>query len=176
MIDNLGHGPTTFISLNVVAPMNRELPPHSTEGNKHLFINKHHEIDVYRLIDLTKDSPSVELEISSQIAQLADVCWTDDAGVSIAPLDVINVIQAAGSYEAAKTASPVMSEHIEKIEHADLSHPILLHGNEVLDGVHRLARAKLENRTTITAKVLEEIPSEAITKDLTEDRDSNIGQ
>lgn len=54
---------------------------------------------------------------------------------------------------------PLVLEHVRLIEEVDLSYPIILgpHGR-VMDGMHRVARAILEARQTITAVRLTEVP------------------
>jgi hypothetical protein len=50
-------------------------------------------------------------------------------------------------------------EHVRLIEHADLSFPIILAANgEVMDGRHRIAKAALAGRATITAVQFAEDP------------------
>ena len=50
-------------------------------------------------------------------------------------------------------------EHVRLIEEVDLSYPIILGPDgRVMDGMHRVARAILEGRETITAVRLPELP------------------
>lgn len=51
-------------------------------------------------------------------------------------------------------------EHIQLIQEADLSYPIILCADgRVMDGMHRVAKAQLLNQKTIQAVQFEEIPS-----------------
>ena len=46
-----------------------------------------------------------------------------------------------------------------RVAEADLSYPVILGpGNRVMDGMHRVARALLESRTTIWARRFRELP------------------
>lgn len=51
-------------------------------------------------------------------------------------------------------------EHIQLIQEADLSYPIILCADgRVMDGMHRVAKAQLLNQKTIQAVQFEEMPS-----------------
>ena len=53
-----------------------------------------------------------------------------------------------------------VADHARRIYEADLSYPILLGPErEVLDGVHRLAKAYLEGRPTVNAIAFKELPN-----------------
>jgi hypothetical protein len=52
-----------------------------------------------------------------------------------------------------------VTEHFRRMAEADLSYPVILGpGNRVMDGMHRVARALLENRTTIRARRFRKLP------------------
>ena len=57
---------------------------------------------------------------------------------------------------------PSLNHHIRQIEKADYSYPIILYKGSIIDGMHRLAKAVIENQTMIKIKNLEEIPKEAL--------------
>lgn len=87
--------------------------------------------DVHRLIELSADLPVEEVAVES-IAELDTVHWFDD------------------HYRPTVRA---VIEHLELIEGADLAHPILLGADgRVMDGMHRVGKALLEGRPTITAR------------------------
>lgn len=44
---------------------------------------------------------------------------------------------------------------IKRIKNADLSYPIFVHDDDIVDGVHRLTKAKLEGKTHIKAYVFD---------------------
>jgi hypothetical protein len=49
--------------------------------------------------------------------------------------------------------------HFERVQRADLKFPIILSpGGFVLDGIHRIIKARLEGRTTILAIRLKQLP------------------
>ena len=49
--------------------------------------------------------------------------------------------------------------HFRRVAEADLSYLVILGpGNRVMDGMHRVARALLESRTTIRARRFRELP------------------
>lgn len=87
--------------------------------------------DVDRLIELSSDLPVEEVELSD-IEEIDTVYWFDDA-------------------EERPTVRKV-AEHARLIHEVDLSYPIILGvDGRVMDGMHRIARALLEGRSTIPA-------------------------
>jgi hypothetical protein len=86
--------------------------------------------DVDRLVELSKDLPVKEVELAS-IDEIDSVYWFDE----LERPTVRNVV-----------------DHARLIEEVDLSHPIILgFDGRVMDGMHRIAKALLEGRTTISA-------------------------
>jgi hypothetical protein len=87
--------------------------------------------DVDRLIELSKSLPVREVDLAS-IDEIDSVYWFDDQ--SQRPT-VRNVV-----------------DHVRLIEGVDLSHPIILgFDGRVMDGMHRVAKALLQGRATISA-------------------------
>lgn len=85
--------------------------------------------DVDRLITLTKDLPRREVALE-ELGEL-DRPWSGD-----------------NEHQTWRE----LVEHVRLMEQADLSFPIILAANgEVMDGRHRIAKAALAGRTTITA-------------------------
>ncbi len=90
--------------------------------------------DVDRLIELSKDLPVEEVDLS-KIWEVDTVYWFDGDGDSEQP-----------------TVRRVV-DHVRWIEEVNLSYPIILgHDGRVMDGMDRVARALLEGRSTITAR------------------------
>ena len=87
--------------------------------------------DVDRLIDLTREFPVIEVEIAS-IAEIDSAYWFF-------------------GHDESPTVRRIV-DHIRLIDEADLRYPIILcDDGRVMDGMHRIARALLENRPTIRA-------------------------
>ena len=85
--------------------------------------------DVDRLVALTKDLPRRDVALEA-LGEL-DRPWSGD-----------------GEPQTWRE----LVEHVRLIEKADLSFPIILAANgEVMDGRHRIAKAALEGRSTISA-------------------------
>ena len=92
--------------------------------------------DVDRLVALTKDLPRREIALQ-ELGEL-DRPWSGDG--------------------EAQTWREMLA-HIRLIHDADLSFPIILAANgEVMDGRHRIAKAALEGRATISAVQFTEDP------------------
>jgi hypothetical protein len=88
--------------------------------------------DVARLIRLTADFPVVEVPLES-IAEVDTVYWFHGGDT-----DLPTVRAVVG--------------HIRMIQAVDPSHPVILGSDgRVMDGMHRIARAMLDGRTTIAA-------------------------
>ena len=87
--------------------------------------------DVDRLVVLSKDLPVHEVPLSA-ITEFDTPHWFGSDG---APMTVRTFVQ-----------------HVELINAADLSYPVIL-GSEgqLMDGMHRVARAALEGRATVRA-------------------------
>lgn len=94
--------------------------------------------DVDRLIDLTAHLPRVEVRVDS-IRELDEPFWF------------------GGGSEAATCRA--VADHARLMREADLRYPIILGADgRVMDGMHRVAKAYLEGRETITAVRLEADP------------------
>ena len=92
--------------------------------------------DVDRLIALTAGAP-IERVPLEDIGEIDSVYWFD---------------------EGAPTVRNVVA-HFQLIQEADLAYPIILGPDgRVMDGMHRIARALVEGRTTIDAVRLRELP------------------
>ncbi len=88
--------------------------------------------DVRRLIELSADLPVEEVPLAD-IAEIDQVYWFDRDHFR-------------------PTARSVV-EHMALIEASDLAHPIILGmDGRVMDGMHRVAKALVQGRTTIAAK------------------------
>ena len=94
--------------------------------------------DVDRLIELSRDFPVHEVELSS-IWEVDTVYWFDEA---TDPPTVRRVV-----------------DHVRWIQEVDMSYPIILgYDGRVMDGMHRVARALLEGHRTIKAVRFEDHP------------------
>jgi hypothetical protein len=87
--------------------------------------------DVDGLIELSRELPVKDVDVAS-IEEIDSVYWFDD---ELQPPTVRRVV-----------------DHIRMIEEVDLSHPIILgFDGRVMDGMHRIAKALLQGRETISA-------------------------
>jgi hypothetical protein len=94
--------------------------------------------DVDRLIELSSALPVRDVKLDS-IDEIDSVYWFDDRVVRPTVRRVV--------------------DHVRLIEDVDLSHPIILGvDGRVMDGMHRIAKALLEGRSTISAVRFENHP------------------
>lgn len=93
--------------------------------------------DVDRLIEVTAALPVEEVPLED-IAEIDSLYWFDE--------------------REHPTVRKVV-EHLRLVQEVDLSYPVILGpGNRVMDGMHRVAKALLEGRSSITAVRLREVP------------------
>jgi hypothetical protein len=93
--------------------------------------------DVDRLVALSRDLPVTAVDVST-IAEVDTVYWFDE--------------------DQTPTVRRVV-EHLRLIEEVDVTYPIILGPDgRVMDGMHRIARAMLEGRTTIPGVRLQHLP------------------
>ena len=83
------------------------------------------------------------------------LCWNDEQGEKLGPSQILK------DWEAAKR-NPAWAKHTYGVEHANLNNPIWIikSGNaiEVVNGVHRLTRALIENKEEIKVRILPSLP------------------
>jgi len=93
--------------------------------------------DVDRLVALSRDLQGVAVDVST-IADVDTVYWFDEVQTP--------------------TVRRIV-EHMSVIEEVDVAYPIILGPDgRVMDGMHRIARAMLEGKSTIPAVRLERLP------------------
>ena len=93
--------------------------------------------DVDRLVALTKDLPVIQIPLSA-IAELDKPYWYDHGAVP---------------------TCRSIAEHTRLINEADLSFPIILSSDGgVMDGMHRVAKAVMEGRSSVPARQFAQDP------------------
>jgi hypothetical protein len=100
----------------------------------------HDAWDVDRLIELSRDLPVIDVDVSA-LADVDTPYWADSWADGRTP-----------------TVRWVV-EHFRLIDEVDTEYPIILAPDSgVMDGMHRVARAIFEGRATIRAVQFEEMP------------------
>lgn len=93
--------------------------------------------DVHHLVRLSQNFPVQHIELN-RIQELNEAYW----------------------FSNTHPTTQQIIEHIQLIQEADLSYPIILCADgRVMDGMHRVAKAQLLNQKTIQAVQFEEMPS-----------------
>ena len=92
--------------------------------------------DVHRLVELTRTYPVRQLPLS-QIAELDECFW----------------------FQGEPATCRAVALHAKLIQEVDPAHPIILSSSgRVMDGMHRVCRALLENRSALPAVQFVEDP------------------
>ena len=141
----------------------KNIPTESIPGAMHTLRHNQYEVDVYKLIHLTKELPETSIRLEDYLNQLDDPCWTDTKEKRIAPREVVHLYKEQGLPNAIET-HPELAEHLQQIDRADYSHPILIFESKIIDGSHRFAKAYADGQTSIKAKNIIEMPEGAIIK------------
>lgn len=85
--------------------------------------------------------------------------YAENIPVVVRPLsDFISVMLDSPERIWGLTCMGDMLEHTQRILNADESFPILMHNNVILDGYHRILKARLKNLKSVPVKVLVEMP------------------
>jgi hypothetical protein len=93
--------------------------------------------DVDRLIELSRDLAIVEIDVAT-IREVDSVYWFD---------------------ELHEPTVRAVVEHMRLVEEVDLAHPIIVGPDgRVMDGMHRIARAMLDDQRTIRAVQFQQLP------------------
>lgn len=99
--------------------------------------------EVARLWELSEDLPVKEMPVSALEHHLDEVVWFD----------------VRSSEQEFKPTARAVAEHGERIYSADLSYPILLSAKgEIMDGMHRLAKAWMMGIETVKFRQFETDP------------------
>jgi hypothetical protein len=120
----------------------------STSDGKHGYIMRGHEhiYSVDRLIRLTSDSQRVRIHITPKITYLFDETRWENGAEGITPRSVMGMEHD-------------VTGNVERMRKANLRYPILVHvlpdgRYDVLDGLHRLAKAFSLGHVTIVARLV----------------------
>jgi hypothetical protein len=119
--------------------------------------------DVRKLLEWAEQFPVEQIPLDTFREQISEdhFYWIDTRGEKLGPAQMFK------DWEAAKH-NPAWEKHVYGIEHANLDNPIWLIRNgdriEVVNGVHRLARAFHENKPGIAARILPGLPEFAVLK------------
>jgi disulfide oxidoreductase YuzD len=85
------------------------------------------------------DYPSTNVETDDYLRQLNSKCWRR-CGKKYSPIDVLK--------------NPLNHDHdMDKIKNAELKYPIIIHNDNIIDGMHRLSKAYLQRKTHLKAYI-----------------------
>lgn len=144
-------------------PPRETLPLESREGDRHTARHNEYELDIYKLIHLTKDLPIEEVDIKEYDESFDDLCWTDAHENRVSPRTIVEVYKNLGLVKAIAN-HPEYTKHLHQINRANYSYPILIFKSQLLDGMHRLAKAHIDGQQTIKTRRINQIPEAAIIK------------
>ncbi len=85
------------------------------------------------------DYPSTNIDTEDYFQHLNSKCWRKH-GKKYSPNDVLN--------------NPSVYDHdVAKIKNADLKYPIMIHNGNIVDGMHRLSKAYLQQKSHLKAYI-----------------------
>jgi|SRR3989338_775971 len=140
-------------------------PKESVPGETHTADYKEHVLDIYKVIALA-DAQNLETE-QVALETLADFKnnnhWYDTNKNWIITNELIDAYEAAKDWNVVIVQHPEWEKEIERIKKADYeTHPIIMIGDEVVDGIHRLIHAWTDGVTTIPIKRFEHLSEEEL--------------
>jgi hypothetical protein len=118
------------------------MTPRSPSPRPRLYSNGQHLWLVTTLWAAAEGLPAQDLPVATlaKLPELDEVCWFSDAW-------------------GKRPTCRAIIDHARRIRDADLSYPIILGpNNELLDGMHRIAKAMLDGHATIRAVRLPAMP------------------
>ena len=93
-------------------------------------------------VNMFKPKPKT-VKVDTLLYQLDQNCWGDPMrNMKYSPSDVLK-----------NKSNPKYKDEIRRIKNANLRYPIMMDGKHVIDGMHRLTKAKLEGKKTLKAYV-----------------------
>jgi len=93
-------------------------------------------------VNIFKPRPKT-VKVDTLLYQLDQNCWGDP----------MRKIKYSPSNVLANKSNPKYKDEILRIKNANLRYPIMMDGKHVIDGMHRLTKAKLEGKKTLKAYV-----------------------
>lgn len=141
----------------------RELPKESRGGDKHAADFGDHKLDVYKLIHLAEQLKEETIDLDDLGGNLYGMYQKDANDQWLGPRQFIEAYKATPDFDAIIEKHPEWSYEIGKLRNTDYEgYPILLIGDTVIDGMHRLTKAYIEGAKTIRVKKFEDLPKETI--------------
>lgn len=111
--------------------MRRQYHSRYIAGQRHIW-------DVHRLIELSRSLPVKQIVLTN-IAELDETFWFD---------------------ETTKPVCRAIALHAQLMLETDLTYPVILSANgRVMDGMHRVCKALIEGKTTISAVQFQQDPA-----------------
>jgi len=142
------------------------LPLKSIPGDEHFAEYEGKRLDIYALIRLAETLPLENVPLEKIVGHKDQNFWKDANDVWLGPHHILDAIEMSGgvpNYTKLVSEHPEWEEEIRKIEKADYTrHPILIIGNTVVDGMHRLTKAWAEGISEVPAKRFVSVPAEAV--------------
>ena len=113
-----------------------------------LFCNGKKLYDINKLIDLARDIPVSKIKVNELEHQLYLNTWISQ-NKRIRPIDVLNYNKASNNMKN------IYEKNYRRIQNVSLDYPILLNEDMlIIDGLHRLSKAKKDNKVLINVKII----------------------
>lgn len=150
------------------SPAARLLPRESTPDSTHTTEWGNNVYDVYKLIHAAESIPAEIVLLQSLESNLSSQCWLDEDGKHVGPADIVRLVSEEGGRfdpERLAKAHPELAKIVAQIVAADYSHPLLVVGDHIIDGMHRYTKAQLMQEKELQVKRFPILPEDALFKE-----------
>lgn len=146
----------------------RPIPKESTPDSTHTTEWGDKVYDVYKLIHAAETVPAETVPTESLEGNLSNQCWFDENGKRVGPADIIRLVgEEGGGFDPERLAKahPELAKIVAQIVVADYSHPLLVVGDHIIDGMHRYTKARLMQEKELQIKRFSILPENALFKE-----------
>lgn len=150
------------------SPTSRPIPKESTPDSTHTTEWGDKVYDVYKLIHAAEMLPTETVPTESLEGNLSNQCWFDENGKRVGPADIIRLVdEEGGGFDPERLAKvhPELAKIVDQIVAADYSHPLLVVGDHIIDGMHRYTKARLMQEKELQIRRFSALPEDALFKE-----------
>lgn len=146
------------------APQPENTPEERQVTSRHTASHEGILYNVYDLIEKSESLPAEDVPIELFESLKENKYWIDEKEKWLGPSDILTLAEEhQKNWNAMVQTKPDWKKHIESVRDAEYEkYPLLLIGErDVIDGMHRLTRAWIDDVKELRIKRFEQLPSEA---------------